>query len=124
MMKGDVGHQNYSSEVQVVIRGAWKSFCLAYKLKIGDSIIVELARNGKIPVLKLTRKSLKSKQPETELEAQATSSLVQQPFFLAEITYYCCLKSRLAIQLGKFEYRLLNKLDMDLQKLRCRSRVS
>ncbi|XP_065851330.1 B3 domain-containing protein REM5-like [Euphorbia lathyris] len=43
-----------SSNGKTLIRDAWKSFRDAHKLKLGDSIIVELAKNGQIPVLKLT----------------------------------------------------------------------
>ncbi|XP_065849811.1 putative B3 domain-containing protein REM15 [Euphorbia lathyris] len=44
-----------SSTGKTYVGGAWKSFRLAHKLKIGDSLLVELTRNGKIPVLKMQR---------------------------------------------------------------------
>ncbi|WCJ30477.1 B3 domain-containing protein REM5 [Euphorbia peplus] len=44
-----------SSNGKTYIAGAWKSFRLAHKLKPGDSLLVELARNGNIPVLKMQK---------------------------------------------------------------------
>ncbi|XP_065851125.1 putative B3 domain-containing protein REM15 isoform X2 [Euphorbia lathyris] len=44
-----------SSNGKTYIAGGWTSFIAAHKLKEGDSLIVELTTNGKIPVLKMRR---------------------------------------------------------------------
>ncbi|XP_065851031.1 B3 domain-containing protein REM13-like isoform X2 [Euphorbia lathyris] len=44
-----------SSNGKTYIAGGWTSYIAAHKLKAGDSLIVELTTNGKIPVLKMRR---------------------------------------------------------------------
>ncbi|XP_065854794.1 putative B3 domain-containing protein REM15 [Euphorbia lathyris] len=62
-----------SSNSKTFVAGGWTAFHVAHKLKIGDSLIVELTRNGNVPVLKMRRLQ---EHPEfmCQNNAQATSS--------------------------------------------------
>ncbi|WCJ28158.1 Transcriptional factor B3 family protein [Euphorbia peplus] len=66
-----------SSDGKTIVAGGWTPFRFSHKLKAGDSLIIELSRNGDTPVLEIRRLQ---ENPETKKEsmyhniAQATSS--------------------------------------------------
>ncbi|WCJ30489.1 B3 domain-containing protein REM1 [Euphorbia peplus] len=67
---------NYTNR-KFLVRDGWGAFHRMHKLKAGDSLIVEVVKTGKTPVIKIRRESRKDKQLNTASE---------QRFFVVNIS--------------------------------------